>query len=465
MDKNKFKKWSSKFSNVRNMVAGTANAKESFPKRWKDIDFVAYEVLNPDLKPSDQFKWLKNHNVITAINDTVGDISNESLSKLLMDWRENYPYDIDGVIVEHDKLYPRTNKNPKHAFAFKMVMSDQIVEAPVLDVIWSVSKHGYLKPKVRIKPITIGGAVIEFATAHNAAFIRDNNIGVGAIVQMIRSGDVIPKIHKVIYPSDEPNMPDNMDEVKWNETKVDLILKNMVDNADVQEKKIIAFFESLDISGLGKGNIKKIIKAGFNTLPKILSMSKDDFLLVEGFKEKMANKVYNSIHSKLNDANLIDIMIASNLFGRGMGKSRLRAILAAYPNILMKKRTSAKKRELVESLSGFASKTASKFVKNISVFKKFLKEIGLTSKLVQKKKKEVNKSHKLYGKKIVMSGFRDKDLIKKITDVGGKLGSSVSKDLFVLLVKNPDESTNKIEAAKEKAVAIMTPEAFIKKYL
>ena len=95
-------------------------------------------------------------------------------------------------------------------------------------------------------------------------------------------------------------------------------------------------------------------------------MSKDDFLLVEGFKEKMANKVYNSIHSKLNDANLIDIMIASNLFGRGMGKSRLRAILAAYPNILMKKRTSAKKRELVKSLSGFASKTASKFVKNIT---------------------------------------------------------------------------------------------------
>ena len=109
----------------------------------------------------------------------------------------------------------------------------------------------------------------------------------------------------------------------------------------------------------------------------------------------MANKVYNSIHSKLDDANLIDIMIASKLFGRGMGKSRLRAILAAYPNILMKKQTSAKKRELISSLDGFASKTASTFVKNIRVFKKFLKEIGLTSKLAKKKKK-VDKSHKLY---------------------------------------------------------------------
>ena len=92
MDKNKFKKWSSKFSNVRNMVAGTANAKEAFPKRWKDIDFVAYEVIKPDLKPSDQFKWLQKHNVITAINDIVGDIDNETLSELLMEWRENYPW-------------------------------------------------------------------------------------------------------------------------------------------------------------------------------------------------------------------------------------------------------------------------------------------------------------------------------------------------------------------------------------
>ena len=466
MTKDKFKKkWSKKFSNIRNMIAGTANAKEAFPARWRDIDFVAYEVIEPELKPSDQFKWLKKKNVISAINQVVDDIDNTSLSQLLMDWRENYPYDIDGVIVEHDKIYPRTNKNPKHAFAFKMVMSDQIVEAPVLDVIWSISKHGYLKPKVRIKPVKIGGAVIEYATAHNAAFIRDNNIGVGSVVQMIRSGDVIPKIHKVIYPSDEPKMPENMDQVKWNETGVDLILKNADDNSDVIEKKILAFFESLDVAGVGKGNVRKIIKAGFDSLAKILSMDIEDFLQVEGFKEKMANKVYNSIHSKVREADLIKIMVASNLFGRGMGKSRITAILEAYPDILTRKRTSAKKREMISEIDGFASKTASTFVKHIPAFKKFLRETGLEGKLRAKKNKNIDKTHKLYGKKIVMSGFRDKNLMQRIADVGGKLGSSVGSSVFVLIVQDPDDSTSKIEKAKEKGVTIMTPEAFVKKFL
>ena len=467
MRKDKFeKKWSKKFSNIRNMIAGTANAKDAFPARWKDIDFVAYEVIEPELKPSDQFKWLKSKNVVSVVNKVVKDIDNTSLSELLIDWRENYPYDIDGVIVEHDKIYPRTNKNPKHAFAFKMVMSDQIVEAPVLDVIWSISKHGYLKPKVRIKPVKIGGAIIEYATAHNAAFIRDNKIGVGAVVQMIRSGDVIPKIHKVIHPSDEPKMPENMEQIKWNETNVDLILKNAEDNSDVIEKKILAFFESLDVAGVGKGNVKKIIKAGYDSLAMILAMSVEDFLEVEGFKEKMANKVYNSIHSKLKDADLVQIMIASNLFGRGMGKSRITAILEAYPDILSRKRTSAKRRELISGMGGFGSKTAATFVKHIPAFKKFLKETGLESKMHKTNKKiKVDKSHKLYEKKIVMSGFRDKELMKRITDVGGKLGGSISSSVFVLLVKDPDDSTNKIETAKEKGVVIMTPEDFAKKYL
>ena len=466
MKKDKFdKKWSKKFSNIRNMIAGTANAKEAFPARWRDIDFVAYEVIEPELKPSDQFKWLKQKNVVSAINKTVKNIDNTSLSELLMDWRENYPYDIDGVIVEHDKIYPRTNKNPKHAFAFKMVMSDQIVESPVLDVIWSVSKHGYLKPKVRIKPVKIGGAVIEYATAHNAAFIRDNKIGVGSLVQMIRSGDVIPKIHKVIYPSDEPKMPENMEEVKWNETGVDLILKNAEDNSDVIEKKILAFFESLDVAGVGKGNVRKIIRAGFDSLAKILAMTVDDFLQVEGFKEKMANKVYNSIHSKVDNADLIKIMVASNLFGRGMGKSRITAILDAYPDILSRKRTSQKRREMISEIDGFGSKTASTFVRNIPTFKKFLKTTGLESKMHIKVKKNLDKSHKLYGKKIVMSGFRDKDLMQRITDVGGKLGSSVGPSVFVLIVQDPDDSTSKIEKAKEKNITIMTPENFVKKYL
>ena len=74
-----------------------------------------------------------------------------------------------------------------------MVLSDQVVEAKVVDVLWAPSKDGYLKPRVRIEPVVIGGARIEYATAFNGAFV-ENKIGIGAVVRMVRSGDVIPYI-------------------------------------------------------------------------------------------------------------------------------------------------------------------------------------------------------------------------------------------------------------------------------
>ena len=89
----------------------------------------------------------------------------------------------------------------------------------------------------------------------------------------------------------------------------------------------------------------------------------------------------------------------------------------------------------------------------------------MEGKLRAKKNKNIDKTHKLYGKKIVMSGFRDKNLMQRIADVGGKLGSSVGSSVFVLIVQDPDDSTSKIEKAKEKGVTIMTPEAFVKKFL
>ena len=193
--------WSDRFANVRNMIAGTANAKESFPERWSDIDFVCYEVVAPHLTPSKQFALIKKLNIISVIHKKMTKIDKTVLSKYLIDWRENYDYDIDGIIVADDKKYPRTSKNPKHAFAFKTVLDDQIVESKVVDVIWSPSKDGYLKPKVQIQPVKLGGAVIQYATLHNAEFVIKNKIGLGALVQILRSGDVIPKVEKVVKPA------------------------------------------------------------------------------------------------------------------------------------------------------------------------------------------------------------------------------------------------------------------------
>jgi len=456
--------WGERFANVRNMIAGTANAKESFPERWADIDFVCYEVVTPHLTPSQQFALIKKLNIISVIHKRMKKINKNVLSKYLIDWRENYDYDIDGIIVADDKKYPRTSKNPKHAFAFKTVLDDQIVESKVVNVIWSPSKDGYLKPKVQIQPVNLGGAVIQFATLHNAEFVIKNKIGLGAVVQILRSGDVIPKVEKVVKPAKNIKMPSSEYKYKWNSTKKDLVLLNAQDNDIVRLKTIDDFFNKLDVVGLGRGNVQRIMNAGYKTIPEILTMTIENFLEVDGFKEKMATKIYNSIQERLQAVSLPVLMGASNMFGRGLGIKRMVAIMEEYPDILTSSDSEQEKLNKVAALEGFKDKTARLFVPHIPKFVKFVNDIGMTSKLTNIPVKNVDKSHPLYNKKIVITGFRDKELQQKLDKIGAKLGTSVSKKTFVVLVKDLDDDTGKADKARQLGVKLMTPESFKSKY-
>jgi NAD-dependent DNA ligase len=199
-------KYKDHFANPRNLIAGTIN-RLTVNDVIYDIHFVAYEVLVPSLSPSAQMAFLQNNGFNAVRNGVRPDKTNELLSWLLVLWRGDYEYEIDGVIVTNDKIYPRKVGNPDHSFAFKMVLSDQMAETKVVDVHWTASKDGYLKPRVQIEPVHLSGVKIEFATGFNGAFIRNNRIGVGALINIIRSGDVIPYIKDVITPADEGKMP------------------------------------------------------------------------------------------------------------------------------------------------------------------------------------------------------------------------------------------------------------------
>ena len=112
------------------------------------------------------------------------------------------------MIVSDDNLYPiNTSGNPKHSIAFKMVLDDQIAESIVTDVIWTPSKDGYLKPTVIVDPVEIGGTIIERATAHNAKFIIENKIGPNTVIKLVRSGDVIPYIQKIVKSTVNKYLP------------------------------------------------------------------------------------------------------------------------------------------------------------------------------------------------------------------------------------------------------------------
>jgi DNA ligase (NAD+) len=457
-------KYKDKFANPRNMVAGIVNHK-TINEAIKDLHFVAYEVMKPIYKPSKQMEFLSTLDVEVVLHKFEENLSNELLSQTLVDWRYNYAYEIDGVIVADDKVYERKVGNPEHAFAFKMVLSDQVAEAKVVDVLWAPSKDGYLKPRVQIEPINLGGVQITYATGFNGAFIHDNKISIGSIVELIRSGDVIPYIRKVIVAADEAKMPSVP--FKWNDTHIDVMLEDIESDETVKEKNITGFFRGIGVEGLSSGNVKRIIEAGYDSVPEIIKMEIPDFLEVQGFKEKTATKLYDGIKEKIDAASLTTIMSASNMFGRGFSEKKIELIMDAYPNVLLSKETDTQKIAKISAIKGMATKSAEAFVERIPEFINFIKAAGLVKKLAQGNtaKKEVDQSHPLFGKSVVMTGFRDADLQNELKEVGAKIGSSVSSKTFVVLVKDKDEDTGKAAEARNLNIPLMTPQEFRNKYL
>ena len=468
-------KYKKRFANARNLVSGIVNSKK-IDEKTQDLHFVAYEVIQPSLKPSEQMKKIEELGHISVQNQTVDNLTNEMLSGILMDWRTNYEYEIDGVIVTNDRVYTRTDGNPDYAFAFKMVISDQVAEAKVVDVIWTPSKSGYLKPRVRIEPIKLGGVTIEYATGFNGKFIEENKIGIGAIIQIIRSGDVIPYIKSVTTPAEHAKMP--VTEYHWTDSHVDLVLDNVTDDETVQEKNITDFFTGIEVESLSTGNVKKIMKAGYRTIPDILKMTKDDFEKVDGFKEKMVNKIYEGIQSKIERASLITIMASSNKFGRGIGKRKITPIMNKYPNILVSDENVNEKIAMLQLIEGIGKENAKGFVNNINNFISFLEECNLHHKLGNTKIEataetdvEINngqihdESNPLYGKYIVMTKVRDAEIIDYLKKVGGHLDNNISKKTFILVVKSLDDVSNKTKKANADNIPIMTPEMFKTEYI
>ena len=460
------KKYKTKFANSRNLVAGIINSK-TLDNKVNDMDFVAYEVIKPVLRPIEQMKLLEEYGFNTVRNLQMTSLTNDMLSQILIDWRQNYEYEIDGIIVSDNKKYARVEKNPEHSFAFKMVISDQVAEAKVVDVIWSASKSGYLKPRVRIEPINIGGVKIEYATGFNGKFIESNKIGIGAVIEIIRSGDVIPYIKSVTTEAEVAKMPNVP--YHWNETNVDIILDNIEEDATVKEKNITSFFVGIKVEGLSTGNVKRLMNAGYDSIIKIIHMKKEDYEGIEGFQSKMINKIYNGIKTRLNESSLVEIVAASNMLGRGIGKRKLEPIFEIYPNLFTLLISNEELKIMLLSVNGIGEENAKSIVENMNKMKTFLVDANLTYKLCDKPTQEpkpiVQSNHMLNGKTIVMTKVRDATIISALEKYGGKLENNITRNTFALITKSHDDVSSKTKKANELGIEIMTPDEFSEKYL
>jgi DNA ligase (NAD+) len=459
------KKWHGKLKNGRNSVAGLVNSKNINPELAMDTDLIIYEIIDPFYPIDKQLNIINELGFNTVTNKNIGhDLSYEFLSDYLTKRKSKSNYNIDGIIVTSIGDYNRNiDGNPEYAFAYKDINQDQIAKTTIESIEWNISKDGYVKPTLILKPVNIGGVEIKRTTGNNARFIVDNILGPGAIIEIIRSGDVIPKVQKVIKValSNKPELPEG--NWHWNKTNVDIIIDD-IENDDVLIKNIYFFFSTLNTKGLGEQNVKKLIDSGLDSVLKIITATKEEFLNVEGFAEKSVDNLIESINYAITDVPLYKIMAASNKIGHGIGEERIKQVLSIYPNLLTdyKKWENEEFIKNLKQINGWELKTSSLFVSNFQEFIKFFNSIKKYIKLEVIKQNIIGE---FTDKIIVLTGFRDKELQTKIEEQGGKIGSSISKNTDFLIVKDQnmiDEPTDKINKALILNIKIITKDQLIK---
>jgi NAD-dependent DNA ligase len=470
-----YEKYTGDKTNPRAMVAGLTNKKTLDPSTLKLIDFVAYEMVYPRIIHSEQLKTIDKYGFVTVYNSVSKDISFEKLIKVLQDRKKTSKYEVDGIIITDNNLHEiNKSDNPEYAFAFKELPEKNTAECTVIEVEWNVSKDGYAKPTVLIEPVQLSGVTIKRATGFNARFIHDNKIGPGSIIQIIRAGDVIPHIEKVIKATGE-SMPDFA--YKWNETNVDIILDETKNkNKDITREHKISeltyFVTHMNMKFLNEQTVGKLYDAGFDSIIKILTVTKDDLLKLDNFKETITNKIFETIQTSIQNIDILIFAHASNIFGHNFGSRRLKKIFEIYPKVLdwIKNKSQEEIRNSIKEIEGFEDSLSNQFAEKIIEFDKLVSKLpaSIKSKVQEYKTLEVVTDKKVSGKTFVFSDFRNKDWEAYIESHGGKISSAVSSKTNYLVTTQEaiDTGTNsKVKKAIDLSIEIVSKDLFAKKFM
>ncbi len=452
--------------NPRNLVAGIINRKMVDPKILSLIDFVVYDLLSERIELFDALKKVKNYGFKVVNYELIKEnLNNELLFELLKTFKSNSEYEIDGIVITHNKKHELKDvKNPEYSFAFKANSLLDEAEAIVIDVIWNMSKDRYLKPVVKFHPITLNGVAIKQATGSNADYIVKNKIGKGAIIKIQRSGDVIPKIIEILKPADDgealmPKIP-----YKWNKTHIDIIAEFEGINREHDIKSITFFMKSLEIKGISSGIITKLYDNNYRTINEVINITKEQLLEIDGFKEKSADNILEAL-KEIKSKSCKDFMIASNILGRGLGEKKLDLIIEKYGFICDDINKSLKLTvDDIKEIQGMGDVNSNLFIENLHKFYDFMEELGIEIKIKKEEtKKEIKVKNKFFdGMHFVFSGFRDKDYEEIIKNNNGIVNDTITKSTNYLIVKDTSKITEKIKKAIEKGIKVISKEEFEK---
>jgi DNA ligase (NAD+) len=441
------------YKNPRNMVSGLMNSSENHPQVYKVIDTITYEIVGSKLSKLDQLKKLKalGFSVVAYSVKLASELDDARLTELVNTRRAISPYEIDGIVLDVDGAEARTrlndgSLNPPYARKYKVADASNNAIATVKQVEWNLSKDGYYKPRVQIHPVDLVGVTIQNLTGFNAKFIKDNGIGPGAKIQITRSGDVIPFILGVVERV-APQMPDD-DTATWTETGVDLIVADASKNATVLFERLNDFFASIDAPHLGDGNLMKMFEMGFDAPEKIIELTQEDVCSLVG-STAIGKKIYAGLRAKLTNIPIYVLMGSHHAFGRGVGVRKMKKLYEAFHGNMMKCAVPAN----IVAVEGFDTKTATKIASGYDEFIDFLEKVEPYVTLAQY---EAKKQGHLTGKTFIFTGFRSSELEKRIIDAGGAMCSSVSSKTSYLVTAEPNSTSGKAKAAREKGVTVIS---------
>lgn len=462
-----YNKYASQYKNPRNFVSGIMNRKEASLEILNDISFIAYEIVSDtELSKEDSLEILKDWGFDTPnyIKMNSRELNYNVLNDLVTECKRNSEYELDGVVLtvnnlkQLESLSNSQSLNPEHSIKFKLA-GVNTVEAVVDFIQWNESKNGLLKPRIFLKPVDIGGVTVTHATGHNARFIKDKQIGKGSVVLLERGGDVIPSILKNLKPT-QADLPTDV-EWEWTtndkDEQVEIRLLNQND-PKVIFKQVLDFFVSLDVEQLKKASLTSIFDAvelwGLeytDILGYIFDLTTNEFVQILGVN---GEKIYNSLHRRLENLSMPILAGSLNYFGVGFGISRANQLFGQVSFDVLSKMSA----EEITELHGFDIKTATNIFNGISLLENFLVKYSDNLKF----KQEEVKTNQLGNMIIVMTGFRDAELQKKIESMGGKVGSSVTGKTTHVIAdgKSITDGSGKVKAATEKGIPVMRPDQF-----
>lgn len=464
----------------RNTVAGFINRDEP-SELLKHTTFYRYGVSELDLDNFQTYTQLyqtlceKYHQHIYGTVVTAAELDESKLAELFKEWRKDFY--IDGLVIYLDDISlwkaigrQQTTGNPLYAIAYKHPDFTDVFETTVKAIDWNVSKAGALKPVVNIDAVDTGDCTMENPTGYNAKYIFENGIGPKARIAVTRSGGVIPKILGVMEEATAETMmqqrnnllycPNCGEPTKWNDSKVELICTNPA-CPGIRLAKVVHFYTTLEAEQMGEETISKMFKAGYDTLQRILDITFDELMLIDGFGESIANVIL-AANKKIRDGvDIIKLMHASDCF-LGIGQVKAKSIVS---NLSESDRL-AFTHGYVFTEEGFdqspqflaLNKTMQSFLKGIVPFYDFVARNRLQILPMEEPKKPTG--DKYAGMKVCFTGVRDKELETEIAAQGGEVVSGVSKRTTHLIVADVNSSSSKATQAKLLGIPIFTIEDF-----